>query len=647
MPRKAWSLLILIVVMLFTMATGLAADTTPYSPEPTPEPTPEPMPEPDGHAAQEAAPAVGDNVVDTLLEFDGVHKHAQHGPSEGHLLPSSKNVELVGQLTISDAEPGRIGDVAALGNYTYLAAFREPECERGGVYIVDISDPANPQEVGFIPTAPGNYVSEGMQVIHLDTPSFQGDVLVHNNEICNETASSIGGVSLWDVTNPLRPLPLAWGQGDTVDPEGNLLPRANQIHSAFAWQAGEQAFVVLVDDEERLSVDILDITDPFNPVMIAETGLPDWPDAQDEQAEGMGTFPVSVFHDVVVKQIDGNWRMLLSYWDAGWIILDVNDPANPVFIEDSTYPDPDTLTGFSPPEGNAHQAEWSFDNQFIVGTDEDFDPFRVVGRNTSEDGQFQLNPGSDTPPVEPGRPISGQTVFVGRACNDDPAVPAGDGTSIAVTERGVCPFTEKVANVEAAGGYIAVLVMNREGPDACNELVNMGVEGNIPALSIGRDVGFDLFDTPFDLEACLAGEGTQQAPIAIGTTGDTVTIESLFDGWGYVRLLDAQTLEEIDAYAIDEALDRRYARDFGDLTVHEVATDPETNLAYFSWYAGGFRVAKFGEDGIEEVGHYIAEGGNNFWGVEVHSLPDDPTGEKLILASDRDSGLWIFRYTGK
>ena len=44
-------------------------------------------------------------------------------------------------------------------------------------------------------------------------------------------------------------------------------------------------------------------------------------------------------------------------------------------------------------------------------------------------------------------------------------MPAGDPTvvDVAVVERGVCTFTEKVASVIAAGGYDAVLVFNRTG----------------------------------------------------------------------------------------------------------------------------------------------------------------------------------------
>ena len=53
----------------------------------------------------------------------------------------------------------------------------------------------------------------------------------------------------------------------------------------------------------------------------------------------------------------------------------------------------------------------------------------------------------------------------------------------------------------------------------------------------------------------------------------------------------------------------------------------------------------FGDDGIDEVGHYIDDGGNNFWGVEQFTT-DEQQPRRLIAASDRDFGLYIFRYTG-
>ncbi|MEJ7785932.1 MAG: PA domain-containing protein [Solirubrobacteraceae bacterium] len=129
--------------------------------------------------------------------------------------------------------------------------------------------------------------------------------------------------------------------------------------------------------------------------------------------------------------------------------------------------------------------------------------------------------------------ITGQAKLVGRACTGDPAVPAGDGRQIAVVERGLCTFTEKVGNVIAAGGYAAVLVFNREGSDACNQSLGMSVEGAIPTFGVApRQHGFAIFDqeAQYDDAACNAGTGTRLAPIAIGTPGDTLTFASKFDG---------------------------------------------------------------------------------------------------------------------
>lgn len=62
---------------------------------------------------------------------------------------------------------------------------------------------------------------------------------------------------------------------------------------------------------------------------------------------------------------------------------------------------------------------------------------------------------------------------------------------------------------------------------------------------------------------------------AIGAVGDRVTVTSQFDGWGYIRLYDAATMQELHTSAIPEAMDPAFASGFGDLSVHEVATDPK------------------------------------------------------------------------
>jgi hypothetical protein len=590
-----------------------------------------------------------EGAIDSAQEFQAAHPGHEHGGTEGHLPPVQKNVKLIGRAQVNDAAEGRVADVNFFGDHAYLAAFNEPECRRGGVYVMDIKNLKQPRQVGFIEAAEGSYVGEGVQVIEVDTPKFEGDVLIFNNEICDaEAEDPDGGVSLFDVSNPRDPKPLAEGVGDRKPRSVVGGGTAHQVHSAFAWDAGKRAYAVIVDNEESEDIDILDITDPRKPRLIQEYDLnAEFPRIIQED---LGTAE-SFFHDVIVKKIGKRWVMLASYWDGGYVKLDVTDPKNARYMADSDFKNPDPEARESglrvPPEGNAHQAEFSRNNDFIVAADEDFSPYSVVARNVTDREDFDATQGDDSPQIDDERSLSGRTVYVGLACDASEAVPQGNGSQIAVVERGDCTFAEKVANVEEAGGYVGVIVFNREGSDACSGLLTMDVdEGEIPALFVGRDTGFKLFDVDYDEESCREGDGTEQAPIEIGTVGDTVNVEAVFDGWGYVHLFknDNGKLRELDTYAVPQAHDERFAEEFGDLSVHEVAMSKNRNeLAYFSYYAAGFRVAKIQNGNLREVGSYIGKNGNNFWGVEV--LRRD--GKEYVLASDRDYGLYVFEYIGR
>jgi hypothetical protein len=57
-----------------------------------------------------------------------------------------------------------------------------------------------------------------MQVVNITTNAFSGEMLVMNNEHCGKNGK--GGVSLYDVTNPLKPTKLSehWGDRGGIDP---------------------------------------------------------------------------------------------------------------------------------------------------------------------------------------------------------------------------------------------------------------------------------------------------------------------------------------------------------------------------------------------------------------------------------------------
>jgi hypothetical protein len=589
----------------------------------------------------------GEGVIDSGKEVHGAHDD-QHGGTDGHLPATSENVRLVSKENINqDGMDGRVADVGVFGNYAYLAAYYEPNCQKGGVYVFNIKDPANPKQINFIRTSNDSYVGEGVQTIHIDTPKYEGDVLAMNNEICGAPSQHAnGGMTLVDVDNPKVHKYLAQHVGDDDDGDGLV----NQIHSVFMWDAGAKAYAVIVDDMEAPDVDIMDITDPRNPKKIAEYDLA----AEFPQIVQEGVGLDSVFHhDMIVKRIDGRWIMLVSYWDGGYVKLDVTDPANATYVADNdfAFPDPEAAeSGLNvDPEGNAHQAEFSLDNEYIVAADEDFNPYKTETKNLENGTEFTAVRGDNVPDVPQGETIEGDTVYVGLACPGGPAVPpATEPGQIAVVERGVCLFQEKFDAVAAAGGYEAIIVFNRENgatEDGCDTQIFMSVSGDIPTFFITRRDGYEFFDLPYDHAACEAGDGTQTAPVSVGATGDRVQLRSVFDGWGYVHLFDnnAGKLTELDTFALPEAHDPDFAEGYGDLSVHEVAmSETDSRLAYFSYYAGGFRVARIENDNLVEVGHFIEEGGNNFWGVQVWQKG----GKEYVLASDRDYGLYVFEYTG-
>ena len=627
--------------------------------------------------------------------FVSVGAGAHPGDEEGHLTGTGEwgKIELIGKAELTD-DPNLIADVAVgpideEGNrYAYLANWGEPDCELGpetggqtspdaGAYVVDISDPANPVEVGFIPSHQDTRPGEGMQVIELSTSRFTGDVLVMNNEPCGPNAKNAkGGVTLWDVTDPLKPKKLSEHFGDRGFAD------VHEIHSAFAWQTADgRAFVVMTDNEEFPDVDIMEITNPHRPRLIAEVDLNDFNVDQPELG-----LTDSFLHDMVVKQIDGRWVMLLSYWDGGWVLLDVDDPANPEFIADSDYPevDPELLEelGVSlTPEGNAHQAEWTIDDRFIIGTDEDFAPYRTDEFRITSGPHQGVYPsgivsGGQAPAILPDLTLDGPVVYGGYGCPDSAPLPSPEDIpgyldmleegeeAIIVLQRGpvddpsapeeAC-FPGDKAHEAAEAGWDAVLFVNHHTGEAAGGEPFCGSGAFVDEI-VAVCTTHEAFHSLFGLEP-LDPPWAYPEDLAIGTIGEEVEVGSIFDGWGYVWLLDAETLEPLDTFAIPEAHDEDFAFGFGDLSVHEVAVDPQDpSLAYLSYYSGGLRAIQIQCGGepydpenppadastceLVEVGGYLDPEGNDFWGVETYVGED---GYTYILASDRDSGLWIFR----
>ena len=80
---------------------------------------------------------------------DSASFSAQHGGTGEHLPATRKNVRLLSEFEpttpFGPVVAGQIADLSIFKQTAYLNSWSESSCTRGGVYTVDISDPAAPR----------------------------------------------------------------------------------------------------------------------------------------------------------------------------------------------------------------------------------------------------------------------------------------------------------------------------------------------------------------------------------------------------------------------------------------------------------------------------------------------------------------------
>jgi len=97
--------------------------------------------------------------------------------------------------------------------------------------------------------------------------------------------------------------------------------------------------------------------------------------------------------------------------------------------------------------------------------------------------------------------------------------------------------------------------------------------------------------------------------------GGTLAATGIFDGYGYLHLMDVTDLAnivEVDQCATEGVFANPPIP--GDRTMHNILVVGGTN-AYISWYAEGMRVIDFAGDNLTETAHYVDPAGSNLWGV--------------------------------
>jgi hypothetical protein len=550
-------------------------------------------------------------------------------------------LELVGQLPVMLYEI--TADVWGYGSYAYLGSYVGEEetssyCNHNliGVRVIDISDVTSPQEVAFLPA---NYGARNVdvKVDHIETAYFEGEILVVVNEPCDDWDDAVGGqtgLTIYDATDPtnLGVLSVLTEDADDLD----FMTTA--VHNVFIYQQGEHAYLATTADQSEDIQDfhIIDITDPTNPTLVSLVGLPDWGSSISSLEDGE-----NLLHDLWVQDNGGIITAYLAYWDVGLVLVDITDPAAPVLLGNSDYQNPDPITGLTA-EGEGHVVVPTADGSMVLVGDEDFYPydldmfFNGAWVPTSMDDQL-MQPIHELPESELEGPVRWMG---GGVCDawwdyDSPAyhMPTAEG-QIALMDDDWCWYDEMAEYVQDLG-YAGFIVIDNWNEEEWKHLLHTTEnEHDVPGMFVREEVGQDMIDASPD---------------------GIVKIESTFNGWGYVRLMDVSdpaNIVELGQFALGETFSDGPIDDGGIYTAHNVMV--QGDRAVFSWYAAGIQLFDFsmcepgaGQNSCTPIrtGFFQDTVGDElpcFWGV--HLLQNHPDGEAYILGSDMHSGLYILRW---
>ena len=246
-----------------------------------------------------------------------------------------------------------------------------PETPNSGVAVIDARVPTDPTVVSRLQN-PANTSAEDVVVYTARYGPFAGhDIAASGLQVCGSRfdLSIPRGLMLWDVTVPAQPVRLGlydsgcctrgvheFEVGDRTD-----LGRTFAYVSVPYSERAELGSATGVRDlNGRGDARIIDITDPTHPLEVSTFGIKK--DLRLDPASGQGCFAISFGHGMT-PSADGK-LLLVSYWDAGFIALDVSRPETPRFLSRATYA--------SNEDGDGHSASYDDARKLLFTADEDF-----------------------------------------------------------------------------------------------------------------------------------------------------------------------------------------------------------------------------------------------------------------------------------
>ena len=518
---------------------------------------------------------------------------------------------------------GRNAGAWAHRGYAYVGATCAITVPGRTTKVVDVRDPRQPKLLPGIPWPADSRAAE-VKVQTVASEAFSGDLMAVTLEQCNPQGPM--GIVLWDVTDPAMPEHLG------------MYTTTTGVHTLWVTQQDERILVLLaLPGAERRQIEtggtvggpefrIVDVTDPRAPVLAGSWSI--YEKLGIHPRDGYGSGPSTNLHEVAASP-DGK-TVYLSWWDAGLLLMDISDPANPTLLSQTKYPSQ---------EGNSHTAVSDETGDLLLVADEDFDPtatrLEVLAPDElagevaeAQGGQFNADL------MIAGGPVTGAVVYVGRGCPgrtlnppglDDPY--AADPTGkIALVERGPCANADKVLRAQKAGAT-GVLMIN-DLPYAP------------PGVSITAPVT-DPVRIPSMMVSSAKGEAFKAA--LAGGAVLSVRMSGYGDQWGSAWLMDIRDPRRMEVLAqITTTHTVEYPTyNRGAYTAHQPLM--ANGVAWLAWYSDGLRAFDVRDpEHPREVGYFMppqrpaADGSMPppfTWGIGLE--------EGAAYVSDSATGLWI------
>jgi hypothetical protein len=528
----------------------------------------------------------------------------------------------------------------------------------GSIGIVDISEPANPVKLGETPRYPATGAAES-RALRIGSRLVLAIAL---NGGGVSTPTSPRGLKLFDIGNPAQPVELGFydtGPGQIVP--GSVFSGASSLDIA-ATPDGRTLALLAAQGTEVISsnsglqpgvgdLQIVEITDPTRPTLVGEWGV------LDEPAMGRDFFlreqrgaRADGFIERVQASSDGE-RAYLAYSDHGAMILDISNPSQPVLLGHVGLFETNE-------EGAAFDVHPTRGGTTLIRSHLVRSNFQIQLSSNVFSGHRTAGEAGNTPAIynRPDHAIAGDVVFVGRGCPGD-AYLADPNGKLALTTVSGCSANLKVAGAQRAGAIALILYDDRPGltiagfdaqfPPAAGGVAVLpegtNVTTEIPVMGVGQNTGRCLAQARNPAGSLIAADCSPASPVALHGA-------ALFHGFGQLDIFDVRnpadpikisTFGTPNSTDLDVALMNRFPNPTRFLTANHI--DVAGGLLLAAWENDGLRVIDISRPRFpKEVAVWNGEG-RPAGAPRLHAWQVVTHGDLVLVSSLLEGAVHILR----